>query len=377
MLTRPLPRHLAEVAGEPGVEEIRVWTGGDPGSWDVEDFPLYRDILRWADEDRSIRVFVAPDTWAGLSEGSRHSLASLVTAGRGRIEVHHAPASTTSAGGGVEVAVAGGRQEYVRWAMSNEAAAPMNAAWGRSPGDGQTVYARVAGALPRIRTDAIPIDQLRPQPEGTVAMLSIRNELDGRIQGFGSRFWSHVQDHCRRLNEQFEQGDPLARVSYSDRYVATPWALLLLREVLLDLVREGRADSGTSLRLLTRDLRRDLRPGRDGRSISDQWQHDVAREEFFTQAFDRGRGRLRWQGPLTFETGVAPHFRELRLEWGNGAAWSLKLDQGVGYWRCRPSASFPFEETPHEQLQIVNGIAKRCRVVSQGSHPTYVYVAAE
>ena len=208
-------------------------------------------------------------------------------------------------------------------------------------------------------------------------MLSVRKELDGRIQGFGSRFWSHVQDHCRRLQEQFGQGTPLARVSYSDRYVATPWALLLLREVLLDLVRAGRADSGTDLRLLTRDLRRDLRLGRDGRSISDQWQHDVAREEFFTQAFDTGPGRLRWQGSLTFETGVAPHFRELRLEWGNGAAWSLKLDQGVGYWRCRPSAGFPFDAAPHEQVQVINDIVKRCRVVSQGSHPTYIHVAAE
>ena len=377
VLTRPLPRHLAEVAGEPGVEEIRMWVGGEPGCWDVEDFPLYRDILRWADDDRSIRLFVAPDAWAALSEGSRHSLASLVTAGRGRIEVHHAPASTTSAGSGVEVAVAGDQQEYVQWAISNEAAAPMNAAWGRPPRDGQAVYARVAGALPQIRTDAIPIEQLRPQPEDTVAMLSIRKELDGRVQGFGSRFWSHVQDHCRQLKEQLEQGAPLARVSYSDRYVATPWALLLLREMLLDLVREGRADSRTSLRLLTRDLRRDLRPSRGGRSISDQWQDDDAREAFFTQVFDTGRGRLYWQGSLMFETGVAPHFRELRLEWGNGAVWSLKLDQGVGYWRCRPSAGFPFDEAPHEQVQIVNKIAKHCRVVSQGSHPTYIYVAAE
>ena len=291
--------------------------------------------------------------------------------------MHHAPASTTSVGSGIEVAVVGGRQEYVRWAMSSDAAPPMNAVWGRPPGDGQAVYARVAGTLPRIRTDAIPVDQLRPQPEGTVAMLSVRKELDGRIQGFGSRFWSLLQDHCRRLQEQFEQGAPLTRVCYSDRYVATPWALLLLREVLLDLVREGRADSGTSLRLLTRDLRRDLRPGRDGRSISDQWQDEVAREAYFTQAFETGRSRLRWQGPLTFDTGPAPHFRELRLEWGNGVAWSLKLDQGVGYWRCRPSESFPFDGTPHEQVQVVNDIAKRCRVVSQSSHPTYIYVAAE
>ena len=90
-----------------------------------------------------------------------------------------------------------------------------------------------------------------------------------------------------------------------------------------------------------------------------------------------GPRRLRWKGPLTFETGPAPHFRELRLEWGNGAVWSLKLDQGVGYWRCRPSSDFPFDKRPHEQLQAINEIAKRCRVVSQGSHPTYIYVAAE
>ena len=377
VLTRPLPRHLAEVAGEPGIEEIRMWVGGEPGCWDVEDFPLYRNILRWADDGRSIRLFVAPDTWAGLSEGSRHSLASMVTAGRGHIEVHHAPASTTSVGNGAEVAIAGGQQGYVQWAISNEPAAPMNAAWGRPPRDAQTVYARVAGALPRIQTDAIPTEQLRPQPEDTVAMLAIRKELDGRIEGFGSRFWSQVEDHCPPLKSQLESGTQLTRVSYSDRYIATPWALLLLREALLDLVRAGRADSGTSLRVLTRDLRRDLRPSRDGRSINDQWQDDVAREAFFTQAFDTGRGRLRWQGPLTFETGVAPHFRELRLEWGNGVAWSLKLDQGVGYWRCRPSAGFPFEETPREQLKVINEIAKRCRVVSQGSHPTYIYVAAE
>ena len=114
VLTRPLPRHLAEVAGEPGVEEIRMWVGGEPGCWDVEDFPLYRNILRWADDGRSIRLFVAPDTWAGLSEGSRHSLASLVTAGKGHIEVHHAPASTTSVGNGAGVAIAGGQQGYVQ-----------------------------------------------------------------------------------------------------------------------------------------------------------------------------------------------------------------------------------------------------------------------
>ena len=375
-LTRPMFRHLAEVAGESGVEEIRLWMGGDPGSWDVEDFPLYRDLLQWIHDSRLVRLIVAPEAWTGLSEGSRHSLASLVTAGRGRIEVHAAPVPTTDLASGVLVAVVGGRREHVRWAMSTEAAPAMNGTWGWPPEVEQSVYARIDDALPRIQSDAVAIDQLRPQPEGTTAILSIRKELDGRMEGFGSRFWSHVQMRCRPLKEQFEQGGPLAHVSYSDRYIATPWALLLLRELLLDLVRKERAGSRTALRVLTRKLRPALYPRRDGGSISDQYRDDAARQCFVTQAFDAGRGRLRWKGPLEFETGAAPHFRELRLEWASGVVWSIKLDQGVGYWRCRPSAAFPFDEEPHEQTRAANEIARRCRVVSHGSHPTYIYVAS-
>ena len=362
---------------EPGVEEIRIWMGGDPDLWDVEDFPLYRDILRWIDDERLVRLFVAPDTWTRLSEGDRHSLASLVTTGRGRIEVHQTPTPTTVSESGAVLAIAGETHLHVRWAVSEVTAAPMNDAWGRPPKDGQAIYARIEDALPRIQSKAMNVDQLRPQHDDAVAILSIQKELDGRIEGFGSRFWSHVQNRCRPLKEQLEQGALLTRVTYSDRYIATPWALLLLREVLLDLVRQERADSRTALRLLTRDLRRDLRPSRYGRSVSDQWQDDAARQSFFTHAFGKDRGRLRWRGPLELESGATPHFRELRLEWENGATWSLKLDQGVGYWRCRPSSDFPFDKNLHEQLQAINEMSKRCRAVSQGSHPTFVYAAEE
>ena len=93
------------------------------------------------------------------------------------------------------------------------------------------------------------------------------------------------------------------------------------------------------------------------------------------EAFGAGRGRLRWKGGLKLETGPAPHFRELRLDWADGVAWTLKLDQGVGYWRCRPSADFPFDRTPHEQIQPFNQVTKRYRVTSHGIHPTYIYVA--
>ena len=373
--TRPLYRHLAEVAGEPEVEEVRLWLGGPPDAWDVEAFPLYREALRWVGDGLRIHLFIAPETWTGLGDGVRHSLAALIAAGQGRIEVHRAVAPVPDSKNGVVVAVAGGQRESVRWASSKETAPPMNDAWGQPPKDGQIVYAPGGRPLPDIEIPALAIDQLRPQPEGTVAILTIRKELDGRLEGFGSRFWSAIENHCRPLKDQLENGGPLIKVDYSDRYIGTPWALLLLREVLLDLVRNERADSGTALRVFTRDLRRAARPIREGRSISDPWQDDVARESFFMETFEVGRGRLRWKGGLNLETGPAPHFRELRLDWAGGVAWTLKLDQGMGYWRCRPSADFPFDRASREQIPIFNQTAKQRRAVSQGIHPTYIYVA--
>ena len=381
VLTRPLYRHLAEVAGESGIEEVQLWMGGAPDMWEADLFPLYSEILRWAIDRRLTRLFIAPETWTGLADGVRHSLAALVAAGQGRVEVHLAVAPTPDSKTGVVIAVAGGRaavdgggeRKSARWALSKETAPPMNDAWGQFPEDAPLVYARVGGPLPEIETPAVAMDQLRPQPEGTVAMLTIRKELDGRIEGFGSRFWSAVKDCCRPLKDQLEKGDPLKEVSYSDRYIATPWALLLLREVLLDLIRSERADSGTALRVFTRDLRR-ARPAHGRLSIHGPWQDDDARESFFLEAFGADRGRMPWQGELKIETGSPPHFRELRLDWADGAAWTLNLDQGVRYWRCRPSVDFPFDGTPHEQMQSFDVAAQQCHAVSAGVHPTYLYV---
>ncbi|MDE0001409.1 MAG: DEAD/DEAH box helicase [Rhodospirillaceae bacterium] len=373
MLTRPLSHHLAEVAGEPGTEEIQLWMGGDAESWEVEEFPLYSAMLRWADDERLVRLFVEPVALARLNEGSRHALASLVAAGRGRIRVYRAPAK--DAANGVVIAAAEGIDASVVWAMRGDVA-PMDDMWGRHPKEGPVVYARIEGALPPPTAEPVPVDELRPQHDGTT-VLPVWRELNGRIEGFGSRFWSYVFEHCHPLKDQFLQGGPLMRVKYSDRYLATPWALLLLREVLLNLVREGQANSRTAFHLLTREIRPHYHPNRISQSINDQWQDDTRRRSFFEQAIDKGRGHLRWKGPFRFETGNAPHFRELRLEWGCGRVWTLKLDQGFGYWKHRPYANFPFEKSPREQVRSINANIKNGKVVAFGSHPTFVYAAQE
>ena len=279
------------------------------------------------------------------------------------------------AGAGSIVAAAGGKRAHVVWATTAESAPEMNEAWGHPPEEGVFVYAVVNESMPAVASVPIALEELRPEPEGTIAHLNIHTELNGRIEGFGSRFWTHILDECRALSDDFAEGGPLARVIYADRYVTTPWALLLLREILLDLVREGRADPGTTLHLLTQDLRNDRRRRGSERFVTDQFEDDAERQAVFQHALEAGRGGLCWEGSFELVTGPTPHFRELRLEWADGTGWSLKLDQGVGYWRCRPAGRLGRFERAEEQLAKLNEITKRCRVTSQGIHPTIIYVA--
>ena len=373
ILTRPLFRHLAELAGEPEVREIRLSLGGNSGSWDVEDFPLYSDMLRWTASGRLIRLFITTNTLASVPTDCRHALASLVAAGRGQIKVHSESQADVSRGTIVAAVERNGGS--ILWAMPN-AAPPMNEAWGNPLNGGPIVYSRIDGPLPKPTTRALETEELRPRTNGA-AILRINHELNGLIEGFGQRFWASVSDGCKSLNDRFKQDNSLRRVEYVDRYLASPWALILMREVLLGLAREGSADSGTLLRVLTRKIQREYRYDGYSRAIYDPWQDENKRRLFLEQIIHRGGDRGGWEGSFRFDTGDPPHFRQLSLEWSDGVKWTLKLDQGFGYWRHRGYTAFPFDGSPSEQIKFVNKIAKSSKVAATPEYPTFVYVSEE
>ena len=374
-LTRPLYLHVAETTQSGGVSEIRLWMNGNGDTWDIDDFPLHGQLLRWIADGCTIRLLIDPQTMAELSDGSRAGLATLVRAGKGKAEIHLSAPSTTEGGGGVTVAAVGGVESHFIWAGSTDTPMPMNGDWGRGSNPVKTVYARNPHPLPDLNSTPVAIEDLQPKPEGSLAILPFSKELNGRLGGFGPRFWDQVLAHCPALKSKLTPGRSLKCVSYRDRYITTPWTLLLLREVLLHLVRQKVVDEKTTLRILTRSLSIGRYVTRDPRSIIDSWPDDKSRRTFFAQAIDIGRAQLRWRGPFQMETGLVPHFRELELYWGDGERWSLKLDQGMGYWRSPQLPAFPFAGKPHEQIDVINKLVKRGKVTSRGAYPTYIYVA--
>ena len=93
-------------------------------------------------------------------------------------------------------------------------------------------------------------------------------------------------------------------------------------------------------------------------------------------AFDSILGSL---GKFTFDdiklNADLPHARELHLAWQDGSICTIRLDQGVGYWRTSGGMkNFPFNQSPERQAQFLESLDLQVEATSQ-TFPTIWYVS--
>jgi hypothetical protein len=208
---------------------------------------------------------------------------------------------------------------------------------------------------------------LRAAP-GTLYAISITTELNGSHKQFGQRAWQWIFGAVAQLQQRLVGNQPLAAVHYSDRYLRSPFTVLLLRELLGALADyPGGLVASTRLTIATSQLQRN--DTQEPRWLHHDWRDATDRQQVFAQVFDG-------LGQFTYEEGYAqlPHARELRLTWMAGSVWTLRLDQGVGYWRAHNYRElFPFEQPVVRQVERL----RSCEIdieAGHPSHPTYWYI---
>jgi hypothetical protein len=66
------------------------------------------------------------------------------------------------------------------------------------------------------------------------------------------------------------------------------------------------------------------------------------------------------------------------MTWPDGECWSVRFDQGLGYWRVadRASLGFPFAESPERQVKALAS-ADPAVEASSAEHSTYWYCCRE
>jgi hypothetical protein len=350
--------------------ELRVYLGGDVNEWEPLAWRLRSDLTRWAETDAKLKLIAPASSLTRLSPSQRDDLAALVAFTNA--ELYSADSGLGTATPVLPLILElGSESRRVRWATTDSAALVPRALWGSGEAGTQFVRISESEPLPPFAGEFKKVDpaSLRNVPPGLVE-IRIARELDGPSVNFGERAWGLLEQQVPVLAQCLNGSMPLVEVRYSDRYLRSPLTLLLLHSLLGNLANHsGGLASTTSIRVNTalleplnteppRLINHDWRDGGDRRTIVERW-------------FRESHPVFSWHEAPTREL---PHARELELTWKDGNRLTVRLDQGVGYWRVVPQIRphFPFESNVEQQIARLRQSNLMLEPISR-HHPTFWY----
>jgi DEAD/DEAH box helicase domain-containing protein len=367
----PMVLALRRIWQRHAMRDMRVFLGGHAEAWEPLDWGLRDDLVRLTDAGVTLSLILPQDVVPQLTPAQRDELAVL-TSVTGAV-VYLSPVTPETEAGDHRLSLVlalGNDHDAIYWATSHAEALAPTPRWGTGEGGAQFVRGHMGHPLPPIPTTwrHIPTTELRIAP-ATLYAVPISTELNGTSRQFGQQAWQRIVQEVPQLHQRLVGAQPLAEVHYSDRYLRSPLTVLLLRELLGALAHyAGGLVTSTRCTITTSQVQR--HDTQDPRWFYHDWRDATDRRQVFTQVFETlGQFSL-----LEDVSTHLPHARELRLIWADGIAWTLRLDQGVGYWRaCNAREPFPFEQSVERQVERLR-TGEIAIEASHPSYPTYWYV---
>lgn len=374
--SRPEYARLSEAiwreAGGGNDGAIRLYAGSSPKEWDVGASPLRHLAYRLAGQDKNVTIAIPQDQIKTIDETDIHLLASL--ADHPNISV--VPVHTLPIVRGVAVlAEVSHKGRSTLWATEEPLAVVFGPSWG------DTSRSLVRGTLSTPQTldgHSVKGTQLRPvRLDQSDREMTIHHELNGPLQGFGKRFWTTLAlEHSGVGAILHSRDDEIISMTYSDRYLYSPLSLALLLEVVRGLRDElGQKRWG---RPVLKVVTTNHRGGGEGfaRSVVwADWQDLAKRDETAAQLFKSVGIDMQLHAAQRAST---QHARLLEIVFSGNMVVSIRLDQGVSYWRVSTSSQsymapwrYDFGLEASMQAEKIIGMDVQ---VEGANHPTVIFI---
>lgn len=366
-----LSEAILREAKRDGVHSVRLFAGGDVADWDVAISPLRDLVYRLTSNGCKVLMELSACCVESAESVDRHLLASF--ANHPSIEVRTISELPEANGGRLMAEVVGGRSSTVRWGVDDIASLAFGPMWGVSSSG---IIVGTGLPMQGLAGERALAEQLRPINEKPGDReIDVQYQLDGPLQGFGGRFWDLIASTHEGSGDLLTRGnDDVCGVHYYDRYLLTPLTLALLTNVISQL-RElvGRGRWGVeAIDVTTTD---DVGPRRSSRDqfVWTDWPDLVMRRQVLFAA-------LRYEGietNLKIEAKAdTQHARLLKVFFESGCCLTIRMDQGVSYWRAaaaaRATLAYDFGEPDvEEQGRRISELAVQ---VQGGSHPTQLFL---
>ncbi|KJR98717.1 MAG: hypothetical protein VR65_19580 [Desulfobulbaceae bacterium BRH_c16a] len=353
--------------------EVRIFLGGSVKEWEPLTWRLRKELLVIHETGATIKLILPDCIFEVLESSQRDELAALAALIHAEI---YCPGNSPEVGNGgqnlLRIMELSGNSTSVQWAANNQDALAPTPSWGGSPRGAQFVRVAKEGPL-----DAIPkkwrkrdVSSLRAREEDTIS-ISITNEFDGSSKHFGEQAWQLLGNRVPDLKRKLLSEQAIAAIEYSDRYLRSPLSIMLLQKFINGLGSySGGVNTATRLMIVTSYLQRN--DFQQPRFLHHNWQDAEHRRGIFTTMF-RPFGEF-----ILIDDKVnlaLPHARELQLRWGDGSGFSIRLDQGIGYWRtANGMRPFPFDQSSERQTDFLRDLELEVEA-SNSEFPTQWYIS--
>jgi len=375
-----LIRELENITEQPKV--VQLFLKGDAKEFDLSNSNI-RQIAQKLAYNKGIEVDIniGVSCYDKLSTEDRFAISSLL--GNEKVNLYKV-ASLPSFKGALPIASINSNSRSHYWASEHPDIIVGNEKWGIVEEEySPVVHADCEKELTR---EQVLLSEIKESLKGQADLeISIQDELNTRLHDFGEKFWLNITKYhdeakANLLNSELS----IQKVEYSDRYLYNPLSLGLVHSVingLRNLVGASRWNVG-AIQINTANKSNNLRPGN---LIFHDWMDSKDRDVVFEYLFQKSNLPLdlNVQDRRNLE-----HARSFKITFENDLVLTVRLDQGVGYWRVknprysnrrstRKNTTFEFKSITMGEAGLereASQILDKNPVLIGNSYPTQIFV---
>lgn len=347
-----------------GAKAVALRLKGDSDEWDLVNPEFRRKLMSWRAID-GLRVCLILSSGTQLTDEVKQELSIL---GRFGIDV----AETSNDHPNLDIRMP------LQFEVENGDSVTLitNSTTSQSPGedwlrgDDQSLWVYTQQE-PIFTGDPVDMSGWSSQPSGA-AVVELTTELNGAVNGLSERFWQLFEAKAPSYAETIKQ-DAVVSLHYEDRYLKSPWAVVLLANILKAV--KPTAETQVTVITMAGDGRR------ESRVAWNDW-HEAKTHQVVSGAFLRATLKVR-QADFQVHTDRRDltHRRVLSIGLESGRVIKLAFDQGMGYWEMKAFRHdlkwFDFELDFELQVHRMLELQQDGRLVNTGGWPTDISIYEE
>jgi hypothetical protein len=323
----------------------------------LQDWPLATQFLDWRKRGHTTRIALTQVLLTTLSPAEKLSLRDFAMQHKIDLVIAESPAFANGAHALAIVHV--GEVPSRIWATREPELRFPGPTWGRPIG-----YPVARGsATITWQSAAVDLNTLLPSPGAQLKQIG--SELDCDLATFGVRASKLIVDLLRECGSWPKAG--IARIVYRDSYVTSP----LVVRLLIDTIAQIASQSGVTVATLVIETRlprpNDLRG--DPWQISHNWR-DATHQKAVTELYGAQRGL-----DVSLLQKDVPHGRFIVVDFDDGTAATVVLDQGFGAWVPPRQVTVRYDFAADTALQVKRLGSFNVVLQRRGAGKTYLVAA--